>query len=602
MPVKVRCTGCEKVLTAPDSARGKAIRCPACETKVKVPAGGDAKAAKSGKKPAKPAADSDDMFASLDLRNLEDRDARICGKCGYDLKYQDEDDTECPKCGYDSSTGGLGTQAQKKRLKGPDPDKFYEGLWNANWKFAIKNQILALRTMAYTLIASLLMFLCLFLYLYIPMWPPRVFFALCTFVAGMMIPGWLWFLDQELAVASLQKKDKLKRINFDFFLCSALGVKFLVWNVVFALPIVAIPALIGYVLTEFGGSPDVVLWVFVAIGYLPVLAMMPICIGHFVMPVQTPGWMFWKVLPVWFRTLKPTVLWVVLTLVVHLPTIGCLATIAAVYGEDIQILVEDMDENAAIARVKRAHENASDKEKAAFNDNPLLNMEFHEIDYGSLIVPGVLWVLACAFLGYPALYSCRVNGQFLYFFRESLDLIFLEKQYKYVAKEKTDEDDDMKPPTHAKLMQEGALISLVISLLGLVGGMLYGSAVASDGDIVGGMLVGTYFAAWFSLVVGNIMLIVAGFKESPMWGLIVWFVPFGFIVFAIKFLDQAIKPLSTFVTGFATMVLVAILAVAGLVDFNKLDPTGGGGNPQQQVQPVDAGMDAMPAMDGAMPE
>ena len=39
MAVKVRCPTCDKVLNAPDAARGKAVKCPGCDTKVKVPAG-----------------------------------------------------------------------------------------------------------------------------------------------------------------------------------------------------------------------------------------------------------------------------------------------------------------------------------------------------------------------------------------------------------------------------------------------------------------------------------------------------------------------------------------------------------------------------------
>ena len=50
MPVKVRCTGCKKVLNAPDAARGKAIKCPHCQAKVRVP--GEKGAAAAGKKPA----------------------------------------------------------------------------------------------------------------------------------------------------------------------------------------------------------------------------------------------------------------------------------------------------------------------------------------------------------------------------------------------------------------------------------------------------------------------------------------------------------------------------------------------------------------------
>lgn len=36
--MKVRCTGCQAVLKAPDNAAGKTIKCPKCETKLKIPA------------------------------------------------------------------------------------------------------------------------------------------------------------------------------------------------------------------------------------------------------------------------------------------------------------------------------------------------------------------------------------------------------------------------------------------------------------------------------------------------------------------------------------------------------------------------------------
>ncbi len=588
MSVKVRCPGCEKVLNAPDTARGKAIRCPDCETKVKVPAGDTGGGtAKKKKAAAVESGDSQDAIASLDLRNMEDRSARICPKCGKDLQYLDEDETECPKCGFDTSVGGLGARAQKRRQGGPDRDKFYSGVWKANWKFAVKNQILAWRTVSYTLIASLLMFLCLFMYLYIPKWPPRIFFALCAFVAGMMIPGWLWFLDQELAVASLQKKDKLKRINFDFFLCSALGVKFLAWNAVFALPVFGLPFLFGYALTEYGGAPEFTKWLFLAIGYLPVLCMMPICIGHFIMPVSAPGWMVWKVFPAWLRTLKPTVLWVALTLLVHLPTIGCLTAIGVVYGPTLQSIATQMDENAAIARVKIAHDAASEKEKAAFADNPLLKLEYHKIDYASFIVPGVLWVLACVFLGFPALYSCRVNGQFLYFFRESLDLILLAKEYKYIAKEKPDEDEDVKPKTINKIATEAAVTALICSLLGLVGGMLF-SAFSAQGNMVVGMLVGLYYGAAFAGVIGQIMLISAAFGESVVWGLIVLFVPLGSLVYVIKFWQEAAPGFFTALFGNCLMFFVIVLALAGVVGTDQLGFGNSGGDAAAQMAPEEA--------------
>ena len=37
MPVKLKCTNCEKVLSVPDAARGKAVKCPECQTRLAVP-------------------------------------------------------------------------------------------------------------------------------------------------------------------------------------------------------------------------------------------------------------------------------------------------------------------------------------------------------------------------------------------------------------------------------------------------------------------------------------------------------------------------------------------------------------------------------------
>jgi len=46
---------------------------------------------------------------------------------------------------------------------------------------------------------------------------------------------WLtWFLHCTIINATLDKKDKLKRVNFDFFLCAALGIKVFAWQFAFA--------------------------------------------------------------------------------------------------------------------------------------------------------------------------------------------------------------------------------------------------------------------------------------------------------------------------------------------------------------------------------
>lgn len=559
MSVKVRCTGCDKVLTAPDTARGKAIKCPACETKVRVPAGEE----KPKKKRAEEPVDSEDALATLDLRNVEDHEARICGKCGYDMQHMDEEETECPKCGYDSSMGGLGEKAQKKRLKGPDPDKFYSGLWKANWKFVIKNQGLAWRTMAYVVVASILMFLCAFLYLYVPQWPPRIFFAMCGFVSAMMIPGWLWFLDEQVVTATLQKKDVLKRVNFDFFLCSALGMKFIAWNVVFALPIVLLPALVGYVMKEVSGLPWQLAAIPILVGYLPVLAMMPICVGHFVMPVPTPGWLVWKVFPAWLRTLKPTLIWLMLTLGLSAPSIGCLAAAGAIYGPAMSTAVSQMDENCAISRATLAKERASKKDQAKLAKDPLIDKPLNKIAYSTFIVPGILWTLACLFLGFPAVYTCRVNGQFVYFFRDALDLIALAKEYKYVAKPQKDEDEEIKPKTMVQVTVDAIAVFGISMMIGLAFGMVSGAL--GDEGIGVGLLFGAFFGLRIAYFNGTSMITKEAWEQGIGWGIWAGIFPFCVIAMVISGFLMALVPAFAFVAIGAS--ILSFVGALGLLVF-----------------------------------
>jgi len=603
MAVKVRCPGCQKVLSAPDEARGKAIKCPNCETRVPIPAAtsGAAKTKPPAKKAAKPA-DSESALATLDLRNAEDDEARICPKCGYDMQHEDEEETECPKCGFDVSAGGMGVKARKRALKGPDPDKFYASLWKANWKFVFKNQGMAWRTVAYVLIASLITFLCGFMFLYIPMWPPKLFMGLCTVVAGMMIPGWLWFLDEQIIVATLTKKEKLKRINFDFFLCSALGIKWVAWHLVFASLVLLIPGLIGLALTKFGGLPDFVLWICLGVGYIPVLAMLPIVIGHMVMPIQAPGWMVWKVFPAWLRTLKPTLLWVMLTLFTHLPVIGCLVAIGVVSGNDIVNIARQMDENGTIYRAKVAAENAPKKQKAdqAANPDPLVAREYHKPSYFPLILPAGLWLLGCVFLGFPAMYASRVNGQFIYYFRDSLDLQALAKEYKYVAKARPDEDEDLKPKSMQQVLVEAAILTAVCTVICAVGGMIVGT-MSQGGSMVGGLLVGLFYGPLLTIGIGHLMIMSEAFKENIGWGLASWF--FGLPadgIFVATHWEEGRGGCLVSVFGLLLFTMGIVMLIAGVLTFASLGLPMGGGNPQFEAAPQGApALEAPPGMDGA---
>lgn len=522
MPVKVKCTSCDKVLTVPDAARGKAVKCPQCETRIAVPAEEESSKPKSASAKSKPKkssqpVDSEEALAKLDMRRAEDTEARICSKCGFDMKYQDEEDTECPECGYDSSAGGLGARARKKAMRGPDPSDFYPGLVKEAWKFVGKNKLLAFRTVMYTLISLSIALGCAFSYFWISMWPPRVFLALCFTVSFLVIPGWMWFLDTEVIKLTLERKDKFKRLNFDFFLASAMGAAFVFWSVAVLLPLLAIPAGVGYALVNYSGMPGFVLPVCVAIGVIPAIWMLPVVMSHMAMPVQYRGWMVWKLLPIWARNIKPLSFWMMWFLLTNIPHFAGIGTIAAIYAPEIQANINVMEENARIERIKFARiQNPNTKKKG--QQAPVLEALPDPRPYNlkAAIVPCVILAVMSIINGFTSLFNMRTNGQFTYYNKASLELIDRAKEYKYKAKEKVDEDEDDLPKPTTQHAVDGLVFLLLFGLLGVVGGMLYGSltdAGMSKG-IVQGLMIGFSLAFISSYIIG----IKDGFQDSPMWG------------------------------------------------------------------------------------
>jgi len=626
MAVKIRCPGCEKVLTVPDTARGKAIKCPSCSEKVSVPAAKEVPAAKP--KAKKVAADSEASLLAFDLSKAEDANARVCPKCGYDMTYLDEESTECPECGTDIATGGMGEKARKRALRGPDPDKFYSTMWSDQWKFVFRHQGLAWRTVLYVFVASAIMFTMAFSYLYVPLWPPRIFFALMTTVAGMMIPGWLWFLDQEIIKGTLERKDKLKRINMDFFLCSALGVKWVLWHFCVVLPIMIIP--VG--LLWFLNMPPLIIGIVAGVLYLPALPMMSIAMGHMVMPHQENGFMIWKLAPAWFKAFGATALWTALLIGVHIPVIACVGVAAGLYGPSLNRMATLMDENAAIYRAKRQTEIGDKKEKEAAAKNPLVQREFHKVDYTPIIVPSLLWTLGCFLLGYPAVYIMRLNGQLIYYFRDHFDLQAIERAYKYKAtlpRPGEEEEEKVKP---MKIVLLEAVVGLVVFLIigtvggyvlaslnnkpileGIINGIDWGFRVAMfsglsmiakeawDYDTVWGLVCSSPTAL---VVISAILIFVAVLTANPVFA----FIAMGtlglavlgiiaMVVFVVKNWEQARGGCLLALMGFFCwcMVLAVAVAAVGMAMFSELKnvPGGAGQNgaqPPGQAAPLDPGM------------
>lgn len=614
MPVKVRCSGCEKVLNVPDAARGRTVKCPQCETRISVPAESAQKAEGAQKSPApkkpvqeraaKPAASSDSgaFLASMDLRRMEDRDALVCPKCGVDV---DEEDTECEACGWDLKSGGLGETAKKKLLKGPDPDKFFEGLWKDGWRFVGRNQVMAWRSIGYSMIASLLTLLTGFLYLYISPWPPRAFFMLIAVVSALVIPGWYLFLNSYIVNLALEKKDKIKKLNFDFFLASSMGLQFIAWHVVFVGPLLLLPVGLVYMITGTGEGPGLITILTGIACYLPIITMAPIVLSHLAMPVSYPGWLFWKVIPAWLRLFKAIALWSLLLLTTLLPSLACWSVIGIVSGSTLVTTVSDMEFNANQARIAAdfdANKGKKPKKGAAppaGGPPKEFKQEIRKINYLGLILPTVLWFVSLFPLGFALLFNCRTNGQFAYYNREIMGLIGQTKEYKYVArlprKEEEAEQAD-KPRTATQDFVDAIVVVVMCGMLGGIGGMLYGTF----DDTVGmgaGILGGSFYGMSLANFVGAIMMISAAFEVSVPWGLLVIFVPFANLVFLIQHWADARKAFFVSVTAIGLSILMVILSATGLLVFinlNAADPEAAGNVPAAVAPAADPGAPVAP--------
>jgi DNA-directed RNA polymerase subunit RPC12/RpoP len=614
MPVKVKCSTCDKVLSVPDAARGKAVKCPQCQTRIAVPAevdvvkpGPKATATKArAKKPAKPL-DSEAALATFDMRRAEDTEARICSKCGFDMKYQDEEDTECPQCGYDAEAGGMGVKARKKAMKGPDPADFYPGLFKQSWKFVGRNQKLAWRSVIYTLVCLVISMMCAFLYLWISMWPPRIFLALCFFISFLVIPGWMWFLDVEIIKLTLERKDKFKKLNFDFFLASAMGAAFVFWCAVVVVPLLSLPAALGYLLVNYGGMPQIVLPICIGLGVIPAVWMLPVVMSHMAMPVQFKGWLVWKVVPMWARNLKPLTIWLLFAVVTNIPIISGAAVIAAVYGQDIALMVRTMEDNADIARKKFAQiQNPNTKKKGQAAVVPVALADPKAVDFKPLIVPAVILVVMSVINGFTGMFNMRTNGQFTYYHKNSLEMVDKLKEYKYIAKEKRSEDDDEKPKTAVQQLIDAFVFMMVFDLVGLVGGMLYGSM--TDAGPGKGIFFGLCIGSGIALVAACINGAKAAFQENATWGMLVLlFYPVTAPIFAFKKWEERQTVFFQYALTSITCVVLVIAGFATGIFSTESAPAAPSGQSQQPEMPGGAagmpGGAAMPGMPGgpAMP-
>ena len=176
------------------------------------------------------------------------------------------------------------------------------------------------------------------------------------------------------------------------------------------------------------------------------------------------------------------------------------------------------------------------------------------------------------------MFNMRINGQFTYFNKTRLDMIDKRKEYKYVVKEKRDEDEEDKPRTLKQDATDGVVIAVLCLILGGVSGLVYGN-LTQLGTIPGLI----QFTFW-----GSVVGTVVGF--GVMVG----------VVFPIQQTETGRKGFFAGVTSIVVALVMLVLASVGVMSLGFLGGTEAATSVDpNQATPAGATAPAMPA--GAMP-
>lgn len=551
MPVKVRCSGCEKVLNAPDKLRGKTVKCPKCQSPIKIPA------PQKKKEPAEPDPFGDDFLADLDLTHAEDRSQSICPRCGAPVT---DDDIDCPACGASllatggavASAGGRGPVGSKKK-KGPNKALFFQSTWGDAWEFLQKNKSYAIKTSLLTFFIYAFYLCFLFMFNWCINLPPKAFWGLLVFVFYMVPIGWVWHFVTETIKASLVKQSKLKRVHFDFFTSVAYGIKFFAWEIVCGLPILLISGVIGgFLITSGAVIPAVVV---MGLSSLLIYSLLPVAMTHMAMPQQGPGWNPLKVLQGWAKSIGAISYWLLILLITSLPVTGALAAIPATSANKIAAFQQTMISNN---RIHLARQEAEQAEKegnavAAPAGEPVA------LPWNNLVIPGVLLSVALLLTGPVVVFNARIVGQIAYYYGPEMDLNALEKQVKYKAKPKPGEGGEKKKinrqglstvATGLNLMLSAIVINVLCQVAGIALGFFEGAPPVFQ-QILGFIILGCGV-----LFLIGVLLCFATPGEARARG-------FLFLSFASPFI--AIILAGTILAGMVKIDDIAALAIMALV-------------------------------------
>lgn len=530
MPVKVKCSGCEAVLNAPDKARGKAVKCPKCGTPVRVPAEGAAKRAAKPKPASVVSNDSSEFLAGFDLGRVEDRSTRVCPKCGTIVGAEDVD---CPMCGADLVTGGMGSQQRARAgRKGAAPSEYYSKAFREGLKYLGKKQALAWKSVLMFALFGIMSMLGWLMLIWCHRTPPQAFWVFVSSILTLFLPGWIWLVQNQLIKRILEPKREKYPVRLEPFIAVSLGIKAIAWSLIFGLPIWILLGLPGLVLTKMESGTGSILLMVAAGLFVPLAAVSwPIAQAHFAMPITWPGWAIHKVLPDVGKNIGPSLYWAVIAFMTAIPIAGIAAGGYFLAWKDLQEVSDTLAYNADVNGDKQEVQYLEqEKEEVPPALAEGAKRETKEIPWMKLLWPSVSIGLIALPLGFWLVLNGRTAAYFVKLFRPNIDeLILHEKEYVYVAKSAEERE---KSAEAANTWTATFLSAAVLSLLGLAGGVVY--ATFSDVGYLKGIGTGIWIAGLLLLVGSRFAIAAIAWEESALWGIGVFLIDLVLIIYCIR--------------------------------------------------------------------